>query len=1172
MIGLNILISLLIGIAPAKTRSGKEFIPNPKKFKEKGEVAFRFVKVNQIIPSKEEKNRVKYGWFAPDIRVTPQSQDNRTSTIAPQTDGTLIMVDNFFSSEKNKWVIGLYRSDNLGINWEYVGYIYFYDPGNPNTYYDAGDPVVVIDLSTDSVYIACHVDVGDYDVYCLILDPNLTRVHGVPIDISGDETWTPAITIEYKYPNNYIFIAYSYSRWTGWRGVKIYRSTDRGATWEMKADYSSWLGSYRQFLWGAAGHGKIYFSYLYGENDIYVAISGDRGGTWVEKQDVYHNPYPIYSNEIAASRGGWSVVIVSQSEFTPGDINIVYVYSTNGGESWGNDVVDQTTANTKTPAVSVDGMNAKGDTVIGYFHCVYYRDAWVAYKRIHQDSLGIGFWYTPIWELSREASDGPYVEESNWAQIAVSTVKGCKGWAPLISWTDTRDGEKNIYYTLPYSAVAKLDIYPDQTQGVSPGDTLSYTLWIKNAYLKDVVNILPTHTQNSWWHGYYKADGITPLTDTNGDGYIDIDTLPPLDSTKIVVKVSPPIGTPAGISDTGIIRAMYARNGVDPIGRDSAFLITVCGLSFNLVVEPDTECGSYPKDTLLFNIRVKNLGNFKDVINIDTSSNVSWNIEILDTNGLPLSDHNNDGIPDIDSLPQGGIKSLNVKTILPDSLIAGTVGRIFVKGMYASFPSARDSAKIEISILEKPGILVYPDREGMVFLGGNKFYDLYLKNESNFDDSINLIIKGLGNGWEAQILEEDSITPITGKIYLPAYTQKNIVLKITPPSFKDTAIIGGDTIFLKGYLSKYENIKDSARVITYIGARVKLSLLPHFVNTSGEPGKEIIIPFSASNLGEIKDVINIEFSVTKPTWFTGFFKKDGITPLYDTNNDGLIDIDSLPPNKTDTFLLKVTIPSNANKDEIDSIKIKITYAFLKNVSPYKGSDSSFVTIKVNPFIFSLELKKDQEKTIPCGEFYDYPMKIILFSNTDEIVKIESEGTKPEWNIEFLDENKNPLTFPNLEVKANDSAVFYVRIKAPYFSLEGLLPGEGFPQKLMDITKIKVFSTTFPSKGDSAELTTKAIPPVDIHNFESPFHKSTTFIFSVPEKGKVTLIVYDRLGRKIKSLIKEEYKNEGIYFIKWDGKDEENKEIPPGVYIYYFKFDGSTINKTIKKKTAKISGR
>ncbi len=1168
----SLLIFIIIGNSPAKTRSGEEFIPNPKIFKESKELNAGFVRINKVTEFKMEKEkRLKYGWFAPDIRVTPQPEANRTPVFAPQSDGTLIMVDNYFSSEKNVWVIGLYRSNNLGINWEYVGYIYFYDPNNPNTYYDAKDPVIAIDLSTDSVYIACHVDAGDYDIYALILDPALTRVHGVPIDISGDDTWTPAIAIEYKYPNNYIFIAYSYSRWTGWRGVKIYRSIDHGATWQMKADYSSWLGSYRQFLWGTCGHGKVYFSYLYGENDIYVAISGDRGNTWVEKQDVYHNPYPIYSNEIVASRGKWDVVIVSQSEFTPGDINIIYVYSRNAGESWGNDVVDQSTANTKTPAITVDGMNARDDTVIGYFHCAYYKDAWVAYKRIHQDSLGTGFWYTPIWELSKEASDGPYVEESNWAQIALSTVKGCKGFAPLISWTDTRDGPTNIYYTLPYSAVAKLNIYPDQTQGISPGDTISYTLWVKNAYLKDVINIFPTHSQNTWWSGYYKSDGITPLVDTNGDGYIDIDTLLPFDSTKIIVKVSPPSGTPAGISDTGIVRAMYARNGVDPTGRDSAFIITVCGLHFNLIVEPDTQGAGFPKETLSFNLRVKNFGNFKDVINIDTSSNVSWNIEIVDTSGSPLYDHNSDGIPDIDSLPEGGIANLKVKTILPDSILAGTIGIIYVKGMYASFPSARDSAKIEINILENPGISIYPDREGVTFPGQSKFYDLYVKNESNFGDTIYLGIKGLGNGWEAQILESDSITPITGGIFILPFNEKKIVLKIIPPSFKDTAIIGGDTIFLKGYLSKYADVKDSARIITSLGIKVKLTISPHFLERGEEPGKEINMIFSVFNSGEIKDVINIEYFKTKP-WNLTFFRSDGITPLYDTNNDGLIDIDSLPPNGTDTFLLKVLIPQNANKDETDSIKIKITYAFLKNISPYKGSDSSLAIIKVKPAIFGIDLKKDQEKTIPCGEFYDYPMKVILYSNTDDVIHLETKGTKPEWKIELLDQNKNLLPFPNLSVGANDSTIFYVRIKAPYFSLEGILPGQEFPQKLMDITKIEAISEASPSKRDSVQIKTKAIPPLDIHNFANPFTSSTTFIFSLPEKGKVALIIYDRLGKKVRTIFKDDYKNEGIYFIKWDGKDSENREILPGVYIYYFKFEGEKINKVIKKKTAKVSGR
>jgi hypothetical protein len=63
------------------------------------------------------------------------------------------------------------------------------------------------------------------------------------------------------------------------------------------------------------------------------------------------------------------------------------------------------------------------------------------------------------------------------------------------------------------------------------------------------------------------------------------------------------------------------------------------------------------------------------------------------------------------------------------------------------------------------------------------------------------------------------------------------------------------------------------------------------------------------------------------------------------------------------------------------------------------------------------------------------------------------------------------------------------------------------------------------------------------NHPNPFNPSTTISFSIPEEGKVGLVVYDVLGRKVAELVNETL-SAGKYNVNFDGRD-----LSSGMYIY-----------------------
>jgi len=71
------------------------------------------------------------------------------------------------------------------------------------------------------------------------------------------------------------------------------------------------------------------------------------------------------------------------------------------------------------------------------------------------------------------------------------------------------------------------------------------------------------------------------------------------------------------------------------------------------------------------------------------------------------------------------------------------------------------------------------------------------------------------------------------------------------------------------------------------------------------------------------------------------------------------------------------------------------------------------------------------------------------------------------------------------------------------------------------------------------------------NYPNPFNPVTEIKYAVPKADKITLTVYDLLGRKVKTLVDDEVEA-GVYKVKWDGKNEFGKNVSSGVYFYSLK--------------------
>ena len=85
--------------------------------------------------------------------------------------------------------------------------------------------------------------------------------------------------------------------------------------------------------------------------------------------------------------------------------------------------------------------------------------------------------------------------------------------------------------------------------------------------------------------------------------------------------------------------------------------------------------------------------------------------------------------------------------------------------------------------------------------------------------------------------------------------------------------------------------------------------------------------------------------------------------------------------------------------------------------------------------------------------------------------------------------------------------------------------------------------------------------INFSNYPNPFNPTTTISFSIPNKSKVDLTVYNIKGQKVKTLANNEFEY-GDHSIVWGGDNESGEFVGSGIYLYKLNVNGKI--KAVKK--------
>ncbi len=121
-----------------------------------------------------------------------------------------------------------------------------------------------------------------------------------------------------------------------------------------------------------------------------------------------------------------------------------------------------------------------------------------------------------------------------------------------------------------------------------------------------------------------------------------------------------------------------------------------------------------------------------------------------------------------------------------------------------------------------------------------------------------------------------------------------------------------------------------------------------------------------------------------------------------------------------------------------------------------------------------------------------------------------------------------------------------------FGLEGVNNTEGIRDTLLE----RILNWFERPLGIDNQNNTFAAIPQEYElkqNYPNPFNASTLIEYNLPEASDVILEIYNLIGQRVKVMINKKQRA-GAHSIFWNGRDEFDREVASGIYLYRLKTD------------------
>jgi chitodextrinase len=485
---------------------------------------------------------------------------------------------------------------------------------------------------------------------------------------------------------------------------------------------------------------------------------------------------------------------------------------------------------------------------------------------------------------------------------------------------------RNVKYATYLSTISLqymgFDLGPDQSKNADPGDTISYSVIVRNnGNDKDTIKLKTSAPLPNWYITLLKRDYLT----YNYVTIEDTGELPPGSSLEVFVRVVIPTNETAYTVEKTKLNGTSTR---DPYLTNIIELATTVNvvakvsLSVNKTVQKIDAGGS-----VAYYLDITNNGNFKDTINIETNNtSPNWKINVLQSTGSDISSFPNTGVLSIGekttiivkvTAPAADITNYTDATVIT---VRSTLDkRIFERVVLNTNISRFAKMDVVIDNLSKtanPGELVSylititnkgvnPDVFDILVLSSNWTASiLNTLNESLIDTNNN------GNV-DTGTIQKDSSAPVIVKILIP----QDVVAQAT------------DWFVIKFVSSENSSIVKQITLTTVADKHGRVNITSD-LNISADPNEDFTQVITIANNQNYDDFISLTPKGVPEKWNLSFYMDDW-TPIKDTNQDATLDVGTIRVGGTVNIKVVFSIPASAIHGSQNTIDIDV-YSSTKN--------------------------------------------------------------------------------------------------------------------------------------------------------------------------------------------------------------------------------------------------
>ncbi len=386
-----------------------------------------------------------------------------------------------------------------------------------------------------------------------------------------------------------------------------------------------------------------------------------------------------------------------------------------------------------------------------------------------------------------------------------------------------------------------------------------------------------------------------------------------------------------------------------------------------------------------------------------------------------------------------------------------------------------------------------------------------------------------GIGLDSALVTITNEPPVVSQIPSQSIRKGASFAKISLDNYVNDPDNSDDQIIWKAYENQYVNITITNRVA---------NVTPIDPNWTGRDS----VLFIARDPGDRSDSSKTVFSVT-PSNQAPVINPLPEQTLLENEKFNAINLDNYV-NDPDNPNSELIWSFSGNKDLIVSITNNILQVSVPD-SEWAGSE--VLTLKVTD---PEGLKDSVKTTFTMIALNDPPVlthipdQRILPGNNFQSIKLDdyvfdadNDDSEIEWSafgaidlqVQIVSRIATIHT-PNSEWLGTETIIFYAK--------------DPFGATGNSITTFTISTSTDVQTQDKSLPTKFALHP----NFPNPFNPETTISFEMPEPSKVRILIFNRLGQKVRTLLNEN-KAAGRYNVIWNGTDDVGNKVSSGIYFY-----------------------